>query len=203
MRALVLGTLVLLSGCAAVTPSIAFNAAGASDPVRDRAVRKALEDALDSSEEMKGEADSIQIFAGTIPEGLVLKDAVMSVAEGYSHQIIGKISLRAPNGLVGFSDYRAGWKKPYCYPQVVIGMGIFTYYLPTYWPFCFADAQPDLEYWMKDIRSVAHKMGANMVVGSYLGMNKDGLSAAGFDGVLILADPRALGKKSEPVPTKI
>lgn len=185
LTALLLAT-TLTMGCATVHRKATYSATGAADLNADL---KLLEEYKASRDEpLPKEAEQIPIFIDTMPEGITLKDNVVSVEEGYAHRILGKFTLEPHGGI--FPPYKTSWRKPYCYPQNVLFLAtLFIWGLvPTYYP-CYATEALRKEEILDAAKHLAYEAGGDMVLASYGPMSSQ-THATTLVGFIVKSDPR-------------
>ena len=186
-----------LSACGAVRPKVDYEAFGHADPDKDDAI-------VDRYNHRPAETTppEVMVLVDTIPEGIDVKDGKVSIKEGYEHELLGKFVLVRGSGggvfaLYSFSDYETGWRKGYCYPQVVLNYATLTMwslFVPTSYP-CWGDNGLTKKEAVSEAKHVAAAAGGDLVVLGYggagiTGDRNDVLGAAGF---IFKKDPR-LGK---------
>jgi hypothetical protein len=198
MLRLMLLTAALVStvGCfGAVHPSLSYRKFGEADPQAERKVTENFEAHLaPTSPDAK-----VKVLVNSIPEGIEVSAEVISVKQGYQHELLGRFTLGKGGSAWSFPDYEAGWKKGYCYPQTPLHwftLGIWGL-LPIAYPCNVPNLRPK-EYWLDQAREVARTVDGDVVMGSYVGEGED--EAYGFSGVVLKRDPKLEDLKATPLP---
>lgn len=186
LTALLLMAAMMTMGCATLHRKATYSATGAADLSADLKILEEYKASRDNP--LPKEAENIPVFIDTMPEGITLKDNVVSVEEGYEHRILGKFKLDADMAI--FPPYRSSWRKPYCYPQNVLVIAtLFIWGLvPTYYP-CYATQALSKADILETAKHLAYEAGGDMVLASYGPMSSQ-THASSLDGFIVKADPR-------------
>jgi hypothetical protein len=191
-----LSAVLLSTGCAALKPRpTQFTSFGEADPVRDRSVLDRV-DALDETREQRPE---VKVLVDTLPDGIELSDNTLKLVDGAPYELVGKFVLG--NRLDFFPDYKDGWRKGLCYPQLpLVVISIFTWaVVPTYWP-CIPSYGMTRAEAIDTAKTLAWSAGANLVLLTYRGADA-GEQIGGGQGFLIKTDLATLElKKAKPRP---
>jgi hypothetical protein len=195
--------LALSAGCATVRPPAEYLATGQADPEKEQEVREKF--AETNPEEP---AKDVDVFVDTIPEGFGYADGVLSVQEGYQHQVLGKFELPGGGSIMdyypwGFTDYKEGWRKGLCYWQVPLGYAtlfVWTFVFPASYP-CMATGVMTKVELLRYIRQLAKSAGGDTVIFSYTSAHND--KATGAVGFVIRKDPRFTDQKMESKPMQM
>jgi hypothetical protein len=187
---------VTATGCfGTLKPRMEWRGAGEADPGRDRGVETQFHDTSGKAlEAAPATQPAVKVMLETIPEGIELKENVLSVKDGYQHQILGRFNLKGDAGF--FPGYEAGWKGPVCYPQRVLALltlGVWML-VPTSYP-CNVSDRREKEYWIDQAKQAAASAGGDLVLGHYLAEGKE--DAWGIEGFVLKADPAATGNGKE------
>lgn len=192
MKTLRLALVIFLAcasmACAPLRSNVRFQGMGAANPTRDREISEAIDD------DRKPGPDSVTVLVDTIPDGIDLSTGVMRVAQGYQHQILGKVMLTANVhvsliALMGFPDYATTWRKPYCYPQTILNYAtlmLWSLVVPTSYV-CYGKVGIDEEDAVATLKRSGAAAGGDTVLASYLRLY-DRIYAV--SGVILKLDPR-------------
>lgn len=166
-----------VTGCfGAVRPRIEYRTSGEANPRGDRKVEESFAAQVDQVLAAEGEEipehQNVKVMLNSLPPGVDMKDDVLSVSPESGHEILGRFKLVPDIGV--FPNYEAGWKKPVCYPQRVLGiitLGIWML-VPTSYP-CNTFVHRPTEYWIDYAKAAAVNAGGDLVVGTMLGENNE------------------------------
>jgi hypothetical protein len=187
-------------GCAGVPSKGQFTHVGEADPVFEKQVNKRIKDVKKLYEAPEAE---VKVFIDSLPEGVVYSDGVMSVADGYKHELLGKFSA-SPDAIVYYAGisyafkYKAAWRNAYCNFHSVIPPLMYS---PTYWAAgCFVSGTLPHEELINSAKNIALSAGGDMVLGSFMASRPEKSTALGFSGWILKMDPQFKGKpiKSKP-----
>jgi hypothetical protein len=161
-------------GCASVRPNVSLELPGDANPDREDAILRTFR---------------ARLSAGARPERQVrVLDSLMTDQPRSEARLLGRVQLEAgalPDmmSVWTFTDYRAGWRKVYCYPQVILTYAsvLVWSFLPPSYP-CWANGaggvtKRDL---VEDLRLLTDVMGGNLAVatfGSNLDYDSDAISS--------------------------
>jgi hypothetical protein len=179
------------SGCAIVRPRTTFVGLAEANPRRDQDLVSGYRHAPVNTAE-------VRVLIDTLPPGVEMASGEIQIQQGYSHRLIGRFSLdggqrKGLAALRGFPNYRAGWKKGYCYPQTVLTyLTLFIWsILPPSYP-CYASATVPKEDLVNDMKALAAASGGDVVVAGYQEGADD--RAKGATGFILAVDPRFRGQ---------
>lgn len=182
--------LPLAGACAAVRPRASVTGIGDANPTRDQNIADNYQDAAAG-------AGGVRVFVDSLPPGVEMTNGEIQLQPGYSHRLLAKFTLKSGHGkglsgLRGFPDYRAGWKKGYCYPQTVLTyLTIFIWsILPPAYP-CYGSAVVPKEDMVEDLKALGAAAGGDLVVAGYRG--GDGADVHSAVGFILMMDPRFRG----------
>jgi hypothetical protein len=195
---LTLGAL-LLCNCAAINPSMKYQSFGEVDVQRERDVLSKYRELRDTSEGSAAKPE-VKVLVDTMPEGLELKDGILTVTDGYSHEIVGKFTLgpgrgAGVTGVLWFADYKSVAHKVACYPQVLltwVTMGIW-FLSPTSYV-CWGNTLMEKEELIDHLKVIARSAGGDLVMTSISSYEPE--TAYGASGFIIKRDPNS--QKSRP-----
>jgi hypothetical protein len=191
------------TACGTLNPNLNYQGMGAANFSRDRRV-------VEKADESDGgpSAEHVVVLLDTIPEGIAVKDGIVRVADGYQHEILGKVDVTPNNhvsmiALFGFPDYESGWRKPYCYPQTVLTYATLTLWalvVPTSYP-CYGAPGITEESVERKLRAAAVAAGGDLVLASVLRVgNSD--KVFGAHGLIVKMDPRMRAGALKTSPAK-
>jgi hypothetical protein len=199
-RVLLVGPVILVlvhsfAGCANVRPRTTYSAIGSADPAREREIVDGYAKQPVTSE--------VNVFIDSLPPGVTVANGEIQIDPNYQHRLIGRFTMAGGHGkglsaLRRFPNYRAGWKKGYCYPQTVLTyMTLFIWsLLPPAYP-CYGSATVAKEHLVGDMKALASAAGGNLVVAGYT--EASDTDAAGATGFILVLDPRTRGQAAGTV----
>lgn len=173
-------------GCGTLHREVKFTSAGAADPRADAQVKERFEEIRD--EPLSEDEEKVVVLIDTVPAGVSLKDGILTIEEGYEHQIVGKFTM-APD-MSFFPPYREGWRGGFCHPQrILLVATLFVWMIvPTYYP-CFAHATLPKADMVDYFKRLGHAAGGDLVIASYILEDQEDV-AQGM-GYVLKRDPRA------------
>jgi len=144
-----------LAGCGTVKTMPDLSLYGEANPELERNHIKAYKKnkAIDVNE--------VKVLVDTVPEGISVNDGQISSESDYEHEVIGHFSFRPDykrqdsDALDAFTNYKTGWRKAVCYPQVplrYVTLGLWKI-IPTSYP-CYGSISQSKE----DMISEAQKL---------------------------------------------
>ena len=189
--------------CGALNPNISYQGMGAANFSRDHKIAERADES-----EPSDESDRVVVLIDTIPEGIVVHEGVIRVADGYQHQILGKVRVTPNNhvsliALFGFPDYESSWRKPFCYPQTVLTYATLTLWamlVPTSY-FCYGAAGISDETVEAKLRAAAVAAGGDLVLASMIRVGSSE-KVFGAAGLIVKMDPRMRGGALKTSPAK-
>ena len=190
---------LFLCNCATLRTQLRYSGFGEADFSRDRAVTERFKDSRDEP------APQVKVLVDTVPEGLSVKDGLLRVEEGYSHEILGKFSLLPQNPVISiyaFADYEDGWRKVLCYPQIPLVWLTLSIWplVPTFYP-CYGSVTQRREKLLDDVKRITQAAQGDVAIVSFgLSPNLDPEEAFGAAGYILRLDPRTGLGKTQSVP---
>jgi hypothetical protein len=183
--ALALGVL----GCGALDRRAQYTSTGPADPRGDSRVKEGFERA--QRQPLSAQASQVTVMIDTLPDGLAMKDGVLTVEPGFDHRIVGKFELTPELGF--FPGYRDDWRRSYCHPQQILLVGtLFVWTIvPLYYP-CFTTTHLGKEELVDDLKRIGQQAGGDWVIASYVWQDQD--QATGVIGFVVASgspDPAA------------
>lgn len=201
-----IGWVVLASsGCAAtLEPRVAYRAStsGSYDRALDESpghyqVRL-------SPDARTAEESHVAVYFETLPQGVERQGQSIRVLPGFNHRVLGSArlyidgalgisSMTSYAALADFADYANRWRRPYCYPQVILTWATVLLWsvLPPAWP-CWGDTDISREKSVDLLTKIAVWAGGDAVIAGYF-PHAEGIS---YDvpgttvGFVLLLDPR-------------
>lgn len=191
-----------LCHCAGIRPSLNYSGFGEADPEKDERVIAKHREATLAPSRSAAAIDGVVVLIDTVPQGIEVEDGKIQVAEGYAHRLVGKFVLSPGSGwgftaLFHFSDYENSWRKPYCYPQVVLNFATLAMWgslVPLSYP-CWGDPSMTKQDVVREAKALAGAADGDLVILGYIGAGYQGdpnqvIGAAGY---VLRADPRMKG----------
>ncbi|MFK7785259.1 MAG: hypothetical protein AB8B56_09090 [Crocinitomicaceae bacterium] len=174
---------IFIQGCASIKTKSDFTIVGDADPAREIEINKEYK-------KSKAIAEEVRLLINQIPEGIEYNDGIISISDGYNHDIIGSFKLlnNINVGLFCFSNYRSNTAKYFAYPQVILSyltLTLWSSLSPTAWPFLGTRLKKVDA--INDAKQLAHVAGGDLVIASYL--FPDGQYVAGLIGWVVKVDP--------------
>jgi hypothetical protein len=178
------------SACGSVRPTLSVSKPGVSDIEGEREIVDRYAKAISDSIEVPKE--EVIVLVSALPEGISYNQETMTVEEGYDHELLATFEFMPSNATpYWFADYRAGWRKGLCYPQVPLSwvtLGIWPTFVPTAWP-CWGTPKNDKLDMLQDVRRVGASAGGDTVILQMVEWpGSDSVIAA--RGFVLRADPR-------------
>jgi hypothetical protein len=180
-------------GCGAIRPHVVYTSFGQADPEKDESVVKAYEKGSEKTSD-----DDVVVLVDTIPEGIEIGLGTITIKDGYRHQLVGKFGVNpgfggGPLALYWFADYETGWRKGYCYPQVVLNWLTLSLWMAVPLSYvCNGDASLTKAAVIRQTKALARSAGGNLVIMGWSGAGIDSNPNVvwGASGFILRADPK-------------
>ncbi len=185
---ILLGVVVLssaLSGCTGTRARGIYFHTGEANPKLEKSINDGFKEASKARTPVDPDA---KVLIDMVPEGMSFSNDVLSVDEGYAHEIKGKFKL-LPLGTGSVCQVRMVIEY-----TLVIGL-----IDPSYYVMCTANTTH--EGLIDEAKRMASEAGGDLVIGSYLVSNPQKSIAYGLSGWIIQMDPKLKGKPLDLRPT--
>ncbi len=197
-----LACVLLLGGCAQINSKVEYTGLGVADPASDDQIAQDYKQRIHREPK---EVQDVVVLVDTLPEGFKYDDGVLSVADGFDHDVIGKFRFRMGTAsfyfLAWFLDYEDGWRKGLCYPQVPlewVSMGIWSA-VPSSYP-CHPGPRTKAGL-VGEAKVLAAAAGGDGVIMGYNSVKQ--AKALGAEGFIVVLDPEVRGKDMKTEPMKL
>lgn len=191
----------ILIGCASVNSQLKFDYYGEYDKKGEAQVRQEFKTLQGANlETILERINDVVLLQDTLPEGIRSDSGTLSVAPGYKHIIVGKFVLVpdavGTQSILKFADYKDNWRKPLCYPQVVLSYATLMIWpiLPVAYP-CFSKFGTSKEDYATEMKKIGLAAGGDLIIFSFLFDNADKESALSATGYVLKIDPKLKRKK--------
>jgi hypothetical protein len=193
-------------GCGSIRPHVVYTSFGPADPEKDEAVVKGFE-----QQSHRTGDDDVVVLVDTIPEGVEIGLGTITIKDGYHHQLIGKFGVNpgfggGPLSLYWFADYETGWRKAYCYPQVVLNWLTLSLWMVVPLSYvCDGDASLTKAAVIRHMKALARSAGGDLVLMGWTGagLESDPNVVWGAGGFILRADPRLKSGKLPATPADL
>ncbi|MCH2108519.1 MAG: med21 domain-containing protein [Polyangiaceae bacterium] len=181
-------------------PKAQYTGVGIADPERDEEIRQEFQAQVKDDTIRKDR--QIIVLIDTLPSGFNLSDGVVGVDDGWDHEVLGKFSISNFDTHLRFSNYKDGWRKGLCYPQVPLQWLTLTLWtlVPTDYP-CHPLISAKKTSVIQDVRALVHAAGGDAAIISYRGQGDD--RAVGAGGFIIRLDRKAVDENGDLETTPI
>jgi len=177
-------------GCAGIKTMPDLSLFGEADPEKEALLLKKYK-----NEPKVKDKQAVQVLVDTVPKGIQVSDGQISSEAEYEHEVLGHFSFRpdfkreSTGALDGFSNYKGGWRKVLCYPQVALSYATFGIwdFIPTSYP-CYGHLKQTKQEMIEEAKKMTTATGGNVAVISYIKDNEN--KVLGAVGYAIKLDPR-------------
>ena len=189
-----------------------FSYMGEANFQQERKIRKDFKKSLEKQTPIK--KGSVKVLIDAIPEGVSYADGVISVKEGYKHEIVGKFTIQRDfNALFWQQYWIMNYESPVANvlcnaqaPLKVLTLGIWTVYSPTYWG-CWPKFKYTPEQATDDVARLAEVADGNLAITSFFrivpsDIDED-VAVINMSGFILRIDPRMKNGKLKTSPQKL
>ncbi len=196
-----LALLVGSAGCATIHMTPEVSKLGPYDGEGEKEIVRKFQEA--AAEEIRVSPEEVTVLVNSFPAGIRVDGTTVSVQDGYDHKLIAQFSLATQGFPIQFLDYKSGWRKGYCYPQVPLGwvtLTIWNIFSPLNWP-CHGSYSTEKVELIENARRLAAAAGGDLVVMEFQGVSGRDHASWGR-GFIISRDPRTDPGRAEPIPSQ-
>ena len=150
-----------------------FSYMGEANFEQERKIRKDFKKSLEKQTPVK--KGDVKVLIDAIPEGVSYSDGIISVKEGYKHEIVGKFTIQRDFSALFWQqywimDYESPVANVLCNVQAplkALTLGIWSVYSPTYW-LCWPKFKYTPERATKDVARLAKSADGNLAITSFV-----------------------------------